>query len=171
MPTATVTTEVMRALPAALRPNPHVIDEEVMALCAKGWTPTQIAGHCVKQGDKEPSHVVSTIRLLKDYPLPGDHKPTTTNSTHTAHAPCTQHGAPCQLCYCHKELPEPVHHVSTPMPQWFRTALQQGGTQAAFDKALQGVGIYPPHPRQLLDTHQLAKAHEYIATALAATNA
>lgn len=109
MPIATVTSEVMKALPQALRPNPYNIDDQVMALISKGWTPGQIVEKCIRSGDRQPGHVVTTIRSLIDAPAPSDYTPRN-QPQYLGHQPCEEHGEPCQLCYC---VPgPPSHHIN-----------------------------------------------------------
>ena len=84
MPLATITNEVMRHLPAALRPNPHNLDEHVMQLATDGWTATDIVDAVIADRPREPGHVVAQIRRLTNQPAP--HQPT---SNHNNLGPCT----------------------------------------------------------------------------------
>lgn len=78
------TTDVMKRLPQALRPNPFGIDEEVMKLVTNGWTVDQIMTSVMADRVTSPGHVVTTIRGLTHQPHPGDY----TTSTHNETGPC-----------------------------------------------------------------------------------
>ena len=122
MPLATITNEVMRHLPAALRPNPHNLDEHVMQLATDGWTATDIVDAVIADRPREPGHVVAQVRRLTTQPAP---RPTTPEpTTPTGHRPCHEHGGDCELCYCHG-LP-PIHHVTIPMPDHIKAQLGNG---------------------------------------------
>ena len=120
MPIATVTTEVMKALPNALRPNPWNIDDDVMLLVERGWTPATIVEGVIRDGVKQPGHVVVSLRRLKDSPSPTE-RPATPRPKFIGHHPCQQHDN-CHYCTCDPNQPM-QHHQSTPMPTWFKEQL------------------------------------------------
>jgi len=136
MPTQPITTEVMRRLPEALRPNPHSIDTECMNLSANAWTPDQIVASIMKRGAREPGHVVSHLRYIED--LPPNPTSTPIPEAPTGHTPCPTHGPPCQLCYCetcsprcnldHTHHPDPQHHISVPAPDYIKAMFGNGIT-------------------------------------------
>ena len=120
MPTQTITNEVMRQLPAALRPNPHNLEEPVMQLATDGWTPSDIIDAVMADNPRQPGHVIAHVRRLTNQPAPATPTPTTP----TGHRPCTEHGDPCELCYCHG-LP-PRHHTTVPIPDHIKAQLGNG---------------------------------------------
>ena len=85
MPTSPITNEVMKQLPSALRPNPYNIDDEILRLVDTGWQPHQIVEYVIRDGGRQPSHVVTTIRSMVHLPAPTD----ATNNDHMNLGPCT----------------------------------------------------------------------------------
>ena len=85
MPTSPITNEVMKQLPSALRPNPYNIDDEILQLTDTGWQPHQIVEYVLRDGGRQPSHIVTTIRSMVHLPVPND--PTTND--HMNLGPCT----------------------------------------------------------------------------------
>ena len=136
MPANTITTEVMKALPQTLRPNPYNIEEEVMDLAAKGWKPIEIAEHVIRDGATNPGLTVHSIRQAKNYPPPSTRTHRSTGPK--THTPCTDGHPNCQLCWCdncpqtcnltHQHTRTPTHHTSEPMPNYVREALQDALT-------------------------------------------
>ena len=122
MPTQTITNEVMRQLPAALRPNPHNLEDHVMQLVTDGWTATDIVDAVIADKPREPGHVVAQVRRLTNQPAPQAATPSP--PTPTGHRPCHDHTDNCELCYCHG-LP-PRHHVSVPVPDHLKAQLGNG---------------------------------------------
>lgn len=121
----TYTNEVMKALPAALRPNPYNIDTELTTLQTNQWTPHQIVEYVIKNGDRTPGHVVTTIRGLQNHPNPNQQ--TKPNTPTRGHKPCNDktHDTRCTVCYC---TGVGVHEVAIPMPQWFKDQLRNQTT-------------------------------------------
>lgn len=106
MPVSPYTNDVMKALPAALRPNPYSIDEEVMKAVEKGWDTDELA-KAAYLNDKHPNpaFVVTNIRRLCEYPPKQQMKRT---GWEYGHLPCDLHPG-CELCRC---IPGQVtHHV------------------------------------------------------------
>jgi hypothetical protein len=95
MSVSNYTNNVMKALPASLRPNPHYIDEYVNKAVAKGWTPTKLAetSFMNRQG-MNPALVATNIKNLSE------HEPEAIKKQH--HAPITYPANP------------------VPMPEWFK---------------------------------------------------
>jgi hypothetical protein len=109
---APVTTAFMRALPAAMRPNPYAIDEDVMRAAENGWSMSELArlSYC-NERNPNPAFVVVNVRRLSQHPpTPTQPKPRWNH----AHLPCDDpsHDPKCELCRC---IPNEVHHhVSVP---------------------------------------------------------
>lgn len=104
MPVSSVTNDVMKALPAALRPNPYSIDEEVMRAVANGWDTDALAKAAyINDKHPNPAFVVTNIRRLCEYSPKVETKRT---GWDYGHLPCEQH-AGCELCRC---IPGEVHH-------------------------------------------------------------
>lgn len=57
-----VTTELLRALPANLRPNPAAVTHSVETLLSNGWSVQDIAA--IAKAQTEPSHVVVRLKDL-----------------------------------------------------------------------------------------------------------
>ena len=114
MPVNPYTNAFMKALPAALRPNPYSIDEYVMEAIQNGWTTDALATACyARDRNPNPAFVVTNVRHLCKYP------PTTTTAAAgkpKGHIPCDQHNG-CELCRCTGET---LHHQPIPMPDWFK---------------------------------------------------
>lgn len=106
MPVSQVTNDVMKALPAALRPNPYSIDEEVMNAVAKGWDTDALAKAAyINERNPNPAFVVTNIRRLSEYSPKQETKRT---GWDYGHIECTEHYG-CQICRC---IPGQVtHHV------------------------------------------------------------
>lgn len=114
MPLDPLTTEVMRRLPAALRPNPWNLEEAVMTLVSRGWVPADIFSAIMADKPREPGHVIAAARRLSDQPAPA-----TGEGWKYGHELCTNptHDN-CQICRCHHGI---VSHITpVPMPAWFR---------------------------------------------------
>jgi hypothetical protein len=96
----------MRALPAALRPNPYAIDEEVMEAMANGWGIHDLAEACyTKDRNPNPAFVVTNLRNLCKHPPTQTKRP---GGWEYGHIPCDRHPN-CEICRC---LPNVMtHHV------------------------------------------------------------
>jgi hypothetical protein len=107
MPVSPYTNDVMKALPAALRPNPYSIDEEVMKAVEKGWDTDALAKAAyINDKHPNPAFVVTNIRRLSEYSPKVETKRT---GWDYGHMPCELH-QDCELCRC---IPGQVlHHVS-----------------------------------------------------------
>ena len=118
----TYTNELMKALPAALRPNPHAIDENVMEAIANGWTiPELAAAAYTKDRNPTPAFVVTNIRNLAKY------APTQTKATNTT--------GPCQLGCDHgwhdsTEQPGKVVPCRTCRPDTYRRVVEREAARA-----------------------------------------
>lgn len=109
MPLAIHTNEVMRALPEALRPNPWNLDDSVIEMIGNGWTSNEIAQAIIADKPREPGHVVSTIRRMKNWPSATTRRNTANKWSPHAKCPDPSHDRTCELCYC---IPgEVTHHV------------------------------------------------------------
>jgi hypothetical protein len=107
MPISPFTNDVMKALPAALRPNPHSIDEEVMKAVANGWDTDELAkASYINDKQPNPAFVVTNIRRLCEYSPKRETKRT---GWEYGHIDCEVHPN-CQICRCHPG--EVLHHVS-----------------------------------------------------------
>lgn len=103
------TNEVMKALPATLRPNPWNIEEHVMTAISNGWTSSKLAEASYSTTrNPSPGLVVTNLRNLAQI-SPEQTKPAT--GWQYGHIPCTDHPG-CQLCRC---IPGAVTH-HTPLP-------------------------------------------------------
>ena len=104
MPVSPFTNDVMKALPAALRPNPYSIDEEVMKAVEKGWD-TDALAKAAYLNDKHPNpaFVVTNIRRLCEYPPQQQMKRV---GWEYGHIKCDLHSG-CELCRC---IPGEVNH-------------------------------------------------------------
>lgn len=111
MSVSNYTNNVMKALPASLRPNPHYIDEYVNKAVAKGWTPTKLAetSFMNRQG-MNPALVATNIKNLSQ------HEPEAIKKAQ--YAPVSYPASP------------------VPMPAWFKDALDKGGSSQDFEEAL-----------------------------------
>ena len=105
MPTSSITNEVMKQLPSALRPNPYNIDDEILRLVDTGWQPHQIVEYVVRDGGRQPSHVVTTIRSMVHLPAP-------TDETSNDHMDL----GPCQLGCTYGWFDRPDNTATTPCP-------------------------------------------------------
>lgn len=104
-----VTNAFMKALPAALRPNPFNIDEDVMQAVQKGWTTDGLARACYEhERNPTPAFVVTNLRNLCKY---GPKQETQRKIWTFGHIACGEisHGPYCEICRC---VPgETTHHV------------------------------------------------------------
>lgn len=103
------TTAVMRALPAALRPNPHAIDEAVMEAVGHGWDTSDLARlSYANDRNPTPAFVVTNIRNLSKHP-PSASQPVRKGWDYR-HIPCTDplHPVGCEVCRC---IPNEIIHV------------------------------------------------------------
>lgn len=107
MPVSQVTNDVMKALPAALRPNPYSIDEEVMKAVANGWDTDSLAKAAyINERNPNPAFVVTNIRRLSEY---SPKQQTKRNAWDYGHIECGEHYG-CEICRC---IPgEITHHVT-----------------------------------------------------------
>jgi hypothetical protein len=112
MPVSPVTNQFMRALPAALRPNPWNIDEYVMRAVENGWHTDDLAKACyVNEKNPNPSFVVTNVRSLCEHP-PAVQR--LRSGWDYGHLPCEEqyHPVGCQICRC---IPgEQTHMVPVP---------------------------------------------------------
>lgn len=113
------TNDVMKALPAALRPNPHAIDEEVMKAVAKGWDTDALAkASYINDKHPNPAYVVTNIRRLCEYSPKSETKRT---GWEYGHIKCGEHYG-CEICRC---TPGNVlHHKPVPTPDELRVAIR-----------------------------------------------
>ena len=109
------TNEFMRALPAALRPNPFGIDEYVMQAVANGWSVSALAEACyAKDRNPNPAFVATNVKHLCQHPPTTAPRPT---GWAYGHVDCDTHEG-CQVCRCQPDSLE--HVVPVPMPQSFK---------------------------------------------------
>ncbi len=115
MPVDPLTTEVMRRLPAGLRPNPYNLEEVVMGLSAAGWLPGDIFAAIMADRPQQPGHVIAAARRLAATPAPSSGE-----GWAYGHDPCNNptHPEGCQICRCHKGRID--HLVPTLMPAEFK---------------------------------------------------
>jgi hypothetical protein len=101
------TNDFMRALPAALRPNPYTVDEHVMEAVAKGWDTDTLAKACyVNDRKPNPAFVVTNLRNLCQHP---PKQMFTRTGWDYGHIPCDRH-EDCEICRC---IPNQlIHHHS-----------------------------------------------------------
>lgn len=99
----------MKALPAALRPNPFTIEESIMEAVLKGWTTDDLAKACyINEKHPNPAFVVTNLRNLCKY---GPKVETVRTGWQYGHIRCDEpfHETGCQVCRC---VPgQVVHHV------------------------------------------------------------
>lgn len=104
-----VANDFMRALPAALRPNPYVIEEHVMAAVEKGWETDDLAKACyINERKPNPGFVVTNLRNLCLHP---PQRVTVRQGWDYGHIKCGEpyHPIGCEICRC---VPgEVTHHV------------------------------------------------------------
>lgn len=113
------TNDFMRALPAALRPNPYNIDEYVMRAVENGWETDALAKACyINDRSPKPPFVVAN---LKNLCMHGPAQEFKRRGWGYGHVPCNDawHEPTCEVCRC---IPnEETHHVpvakSLPLPK------------------------------------------------------
>lgn len=122
MPVSQYTNDLMRALPAALRPNPYSIDEHVMEAIENGWSTDELA-KAAYQNDRKPNpaFVVTNIRNLCKHPPQVQTQRTGWNYGHIT---CTDH-PDCEICRCTPN--EIVHMQPRSVPEGLRDALRMIG--------------------------------------------
>jgi len=122
VPVNQFTNDVMRALPAALRPNPYSIDEHVMTAMENGWNTDDLAKAAyANDRNPNPAFVVTNIRNLCQHPP--QIKTQRTGWTY-GHIPCDAHEG-CEICRC---IPnETTHMQPVPLPEQLRLIMHQIG--------------------------------------------
>jgi hypothetical protein len=104
----------MRALPAALRPNPFNIEEHVMAAVEKGWETDALAKACyIHERNPNPGYIVTNLRNLCLHP---PQQVTVRTGWNYGHIECRDpyHPTGCEICRC---VPgEVTHHVPSVKP-------------------------------------------------------
>lgn len=103
-----VTNAFMKALPAALRPNPYNIEEHVMQAVQNGWETDALAKACyINERNPNPAFVVTNLRNLA---LMGPKQQTQRTGWAYGHLKCEdkwhEHG--CEICRC---VPGEVVHM------------------------------------------------------------
>jgi hypothetical protein len=125
MSVSPVTNDFMKALPAALRPNPYNIDEYVMQAVEKGWQTDALAKACyINEKNPNAGFVVFNLKTLC---LHGPKQETVRNAWNYGHIPCKDpwHAVGCQICRC---LPgEVTHHIPVACPPELRGLLKMVG--------------------------------------------
>lgn len=120
MPVSPYTNDVMKALPAALRPNPHSIDEEVMKAVAKGWDTDALAkASYINDRNPNPAFVVTNIRRLCEYPPKQEMK---RQGWDYGHVECGEHYG-CEICRCTPG--QVLHHKSVPPSEEMKALIRQ----------------------------------------------
>lgn len=112
-----LTTEVMRRLPEASRPNPAAIAEAVHAAVSNGWDPAELAATVMRRAGATayPGSIVIKLRELAQTKAP---KAPKVIPNHGPHRECryATHDPACIACYCHG-MPE--HYVPiSPLSWW-----------------------------------------------------
>jgi hypothetical protein len=105
----------MKALPAALRPNPYNAEEYILLALEKGWDIDRLArATYVNERNPNPAFVITNLRTLCMYP-PQQTEPK--RKTAGGHIACTEpgHEHGCIICTCVPN--ETQHFVPKPMPQ------------------------------------------------------
>ena len=122
MSVSPVTNQFMRALPAALRPNPFNIDEYVMQACEKGWETDALAKACyIHERNPNPGFIVTN---LKNLCLHGPKTETVRKGWDYGHIKCGDlyHPSECEICRC---VPgEVTHHVPQAIKPEQRAAMR-----------------------------------------------
>ena len=119
MPVTDMTNELMRQLPAALRPNPWNIDEEIMNLTSKGWTVRDMFAATMASNPREPGHVVAQIRRMVEQPAPAKK-----DEWKFGHTPCNNPmHVNCEICRCHRGFAN--HHQSVPASPEIKAMLRR----------------------------------------------
>lgn len=112
MPVSPVTNQFMRALPAALRPNPWNVDDYVMKAVENGWHTDDLAKACyISEKSPTPAFVVTNVRSLCEHPPQVQR---IRSGWDYGHVPCgeTYHPLGCEICRC---IPGEInHHVPVP---------------------------------------------------------
>lgn len=112
MPVNEYTNRFMRALPAALRPNPYNIDEHVIRAVENGWNTDALAKACyINERNPNPAFVVTNLRNLCQHP---QEQQTQRRAWQYGHIACDEpwHPQECELCRC---VPgEVTHHITVP---------------------------------------------------------
>lgn len=104
MPVNPFTNDFMRALPAALRPNPHAIDDAVMEAAGNGWAMQDLAEACyANDRNPNPAFVVTNVRNLCRYPPT---RTTRKSGWEYGHIVCDRHPN-CEICRC---IPNQMTH-------------------------------------------------------------
>lgn len=114
MPVSPVTNQFMRALPAALRPNPYYVDEYVMAAVEVGWDTDALAkATYINERKPNPAFIVTNLKTLC---LHGPQVETVRKGWGYGHIPCVEpyHPTGCEICRCTPN--EEKHHVSVKPP-------------------------------------------------------
>lgn len=119
------TNDFMRALPAALRPNPYNIEEYVMAAVEKGWETDALAkASYINERKPNPGFIVTNLRTLCLHP---PQQVTVRRGWDYGHIPCADlyHPAECEVCRC---IPgELTHMVAKTVPDELRLKLKLFG--------------------------------------------
>lgn len=108
MAISSVTNAFMRALPAALRPNPYNIEEHVMQAVQNGWETDALAKACyINERNPNPAFVVTNLRNLAALPPQVQTQRTGWNY---GHLKCEDkwHEIGCEICRC---VPGEVTHM------------------------------------------------------------
>jgi hypothetical protein len=99
----------MKALPAALRPNPFTIEENIMEALQRGWNTDDLAKACyINEKHPNPAFVVTNLRNLCKY---GPKVETVRTGWQYGHIRCDEpfHEKGCEICRC---IPGQVtHHI------------------------------------------------------------
>ena len=106
------TNQFMKALPAALRPNPYNVEEAVMEALQNGWDAQSLAQACyANERNPTPAFVVTNLRNLCKY---GPKREPLRKPWEYGHIRCGElsHGPTCEICRC---IPGQVtHHTACP---------------------------------------------------------
>lgn len=132
----THTTEVMKLLPAALRPNPYNIEETIMNAVSAGWTTGDLVAAVMADKPREAGHTVAALRRVANTPPP-------TLGHSTMSGPCqlgcdhgwfesaSQPGAavPCATCRPDtlRRVQERAQLKAQGAPLWQQAAAMQAG--------------------------------------------
>lgn len=123
MPVSPYTNDFMRALPAALRPNPYNIDEYVMAAVENGWETDQLAkATYINERKANPAFVVTNLKTLCQH---GPKQEFKRDAWAYGSLPCNDpwHDPKCII---DRSIPgEANHMVPVPMPDHVREQMQR----------------------------------------------